>query len=113
MLREAGAAEVHMRIVSPEVKWPCFYGIDTDTQDQLISANLTLEQQCRWIGADSLAYISIAGLHEAVSANHDGYCDACFSGDYVVGVPEAARRRSFLEPGAVSEKWQKELEKLS
>ncbi|HIS40456.1 MAG TPA: amidophosphoribosyltransferase [Candidatus Aphodovivens avistercoris] len=112
MLREAGAAEVHLRIESPEVKWPCFYGIDTDTQDQLISANLTLEQQRRWIGADSLAYISLPGLHEAVSADHAGYCDACFSGDYVVGVPEVAQRRSFLEPGTVSAKWRAELEKL-
>ena len=112
MLREAGAAEVHLRIESPEVKWPCFYGIDTDTQDQLISANLTLEQQCEWIGADSLAYISLKGLYEAVSADHEGYCDACFSGEYVVDIPQAMRRRSFLAAGEVSPKWRAELEKL-
>ena len=51
MLREAGATEVHMRIVSPEVRWPCFYGIDTDTQDQLIAANMTNEEMCEYIGA--------------------------------------------------------------
>ncbi len=112
MLREAGAAEVHLRIESPEVKWPCFYGIDTDTQDQLISANLTLEEQCRWIGADSLAYISLPGLYEAVSADHPGFCDACFTGNYAVGVPEGARKRSFLEPGRVSATRQAELDAM-
>ena len=112
MLREAGAAEVHLRIESPEVKWPCFYGIDTDTQDQLISANLTLEQQRRWIGADSLAYISLAGLHEAVAADHPGFCDACFSGDYAVEIPPAMRARSFLGAGEVSGKWRAELDAL-
>ena len=87
MLRTAGAAEVHLRIVSPEVMWPCFYGIDTDTRDQLISASMTHDEVCRFIGCDSLAFISLAGLHEAVHANHDGFCDACFSGDYPVPVP--------------------------
>lgn len=112
MLREAGAAEVHLRIVSPEVKWPCFYGIDTDTQDQLISANLTLDQQCSWIGSDSLAYISLSGLYEAVNADHPGFCDACFTGDYCVRIPSAVRRRSFLEEGRISQKWQAELDAL-
>lgn len=112
MLRDAGAAEVHLRIVSPEVTCPCFYGIDTDTQDQLISANLTVEEQRRWIGADSLAYISLEGLHKAIETRHEGFCDACFSGEYVVDVPDAMRRRSFLAPGEVSEKWREELAKL-
>ncbi len=58
----AGAAEVHMRINSPEVMWPCFYGIDTDTQDQLIAANKSVEEICEYIGADSLAFISLEGL---------------------------------------------------
>ena len=88
MLRDAGAAEVHLRIVSPEVKWPCFYGIDTDTRDQLIAANMTLEQMNEWIGSDSLAFISVEGLHRAVSdARHDGFCDACFTGSYPTKVP--------------------------
>uniref|UniRef100_A0A7C9NT43 Amidophosphoribosyltransferase n=1 Tax=Muribaculaceae bacterium Z82 TaxID=2304548 RepID=A0A7C9NT43_9BACT len=88
MLREAGAAEVHLRIVSPEVLWPCFYGIDTDTRDQLIAANMDLEQMTRWIGADSLAFISIEGLRESVSGvRHPGFCEACFTGDYPVPVP--------------------------
>ena len=96
MLRSAGAAEVHLRIVSPEVMWPCFYGIDTDTQDQLISANMSHDEACRFIGCDSLAFISLEGLHEAVRSDHDGYCDACFSGRYPVEIPEAIRRKSFL-----------------
>ena len=96
MLRHAGAAEVHLRIVSPEVMWPCFYGIDTDTQDQLISANLTHDEVCRSIGCDSLAFISLDGLHAAVHADHDGFCDACFSGAYPVAIPEQLQRKSFL-----------------
>ena len=89
MLRDAGAAEVHLRIVSPEVLWPCFYGIDTDTREQLISANMSHDEVCRFIGCDSLAFISLDGLHEAVQANHGGFCDACFSGEYPVAIPES------------------------
>lgn len=89
MLRDAGATEVHLRITSPEVMWPCYYGIDTDTRDQLIAANMSLEEMNEWIGSDSLAFLSIEGLHDAVrNACHDGFCDACFTGNYPVGVPE-------------------------
>ncbi|MEG0682524.1 MAG: amidophosphoribosyltransferase [Eggerthellaceae bacterium] len=102
MLRAAGAKEVHMRIVSPEVMWPCFYGIDTDTQDQLIAANMTTEQMNDYIGTDSLAFISLEGLHASVHANHDDFCDACFSGEYPVDIPEPLRKKGFLEPGTVS-----------
>ena len=87
MLRQAGAKEVHLRIVSPEVMWPCFYGIDTDTRDQLISANMTHDEVCAHIGCDSLAFISLEGLRSAVHSVHDGYCDACFSGDYPAPIP--------------------------
>lgn len=99
MLREAGAAEVHMRIVSPEVRWPCFYGIDTDTQDQLIAANMTNQEMCEFIGADSLAFISVEGLHEAVKCDHPGFCDACFTGDYPVEIPDTIKAKSFLPEG--------------
>lgn len=89
MLREAGATEVHLRITSPEVMWPCFYGIDTDTRDQLIAANMSLEQMNEWIGSDSLAFLTIEGLREAVgNAHNPEFCEACFTGDYPVGVPE-------------------------
>ncbi|MCR5583615.1 MAG: amidophosphoribosyltransferase [Eggerthellaceae bacterium] len=97
MLKEAGATEVHLRIVSPEVMWPCFYGIDTDTQDQLIAANMTNEQMCEFIGCDSLAFISIQGLHSAIHANHPGFCDACFSGDYVTDIPAPLQEKGFFE----------------
>ena len=96
MLRDAGAAEVHLRIVSPEVKWPCFYGIDTDTRDQLIAANMSLGEMNAGIGSDSLAFITLEGLRAAVSdARHQGFCDACFTGDYPVAIPEALAAKSF------------------
>ena len=109
MLREAGAAEVHLRIVSPEVMWPCFYGIDTGTRDQLIAANMGKEQMDAWIGADSLAFISIEGLHKAVpDARHQGFCDACFSGEYPVAIPESLSKRSFMTKDDFAETYEKE-----
>lgn len=100
MLRDAGAAEVHLRIVSPEVLWPCFYGIDTDTRDQLIAANMTNDEMNAWIGSDSLAFISLEGLRASVpNARHQGFCDACFTGDYPVAIPDAVAKKSFHEEG--------------
>lgn len=96
MLKSAGAKEVHLRIVSPEVRWPCFYGIDTDTQDQLIAANMTNEEMCDFIGCDSLAFISVQGLHNAVCSEHEGFCDACFTGNYPVEIPDSIKTKSFL-----------------
>lgn len=96
MLRDAGAAEVHVRINSPEVRWPCFYGIDTDTQDQLISANKSVDEIREFIGADSLAFLSVEGLLASVPPA-PGHCCACFTGDYPVAIPEVFSRGSFLE----------------
>jgi len=96
MLREAGAAEVHLRILSPEVRYPCFYGIDTDTQDQLIAANMTDDEICAFVGADSLAFISIEGMVGSIHADHEGFCAACFDGDYPVRLPERLVENSFL-----------------
>lgn len=101
MLRDSGASEVHMRIVSPPVVWPCFFGIDTDTQDQLIAATMSIEKICEKIGADSLAYLSLEGLHTCCRADNDGFCTACFSGEYPIRVPEQVQQHSFcgsLEP---------------
>ena len=95
MLREAGATEVHMRIASPEVKWPCFYGIDTDVQSQLISANKSVDEVRAWIGADSLGFLSIEGLLSCVQPG--GYCCSCFDGRYPVEIPPAFSRGKFLE----------------
>ena len=94
LLRDAGAVEVHLRIVSPEVLWPCFYGIDTDTCDQLISANKSVAEVANYVGCDSLAFISLEGLHNAIRSEHGGFCDACFSGNYPVEIPELLRRKS-------------------
>jgi amidophosphoribosyltransferase len=88
MLREAGAREVHVRISSPPVKWPCFYGIDFATRAELIANGLSTEEICNSIGADSLAYISLEQLVEATSVPSDSLCRACFDGVYPVKLPE-------------------------
>ena len=87
MLREAGAKEVHVRIASPEIKFPCFYGVDFSTYDELIAATHKTEQICEVIGADSLAFISVDGLTKGVGRSpklgkNCGQCVACFNGDY-------------------------------
>ena len=95
MLRGAGAKEIHVRINSPEVVWPCFYGIDTDVQSQLISANKSVDEICAFIGADSLAFLSVEGMLKCVPAG--GYCDACFTGRYPVAIPESFGRDKFMD----------------
>jgi amidophosphoribosyltransferase len=97
MLREAGAREVHMRVVSPPVMWPCFYGIDTDAQDQLIAATMSVEETAAHIGADTLAYLSHEGLLSCVRGKHTGYCTACFSGSYPVKITEKQQRSGFCD----------------
>jgi amidophosphoribosyltransferase len=82
MVRQAGAREVHMRISCPPTKSPCFYGVDTPTKRELIAANSSVEEIRRFIGADSLGYLSIAGLREAVDDTRHEYCYACYTGDY-------------------------------
>ena len=88
MLREAGALEVHVRISSPPVKWPCFYGIDFASRAELIANGLTVEQVCTSIGADSLSYIDLDQLIDATSVPKDRLCRACFDGVYPVDLPE-------------------------
>lgn len=87
MLREAGAVEVHMRVSSPPYKWPCFYGIDTGTRSELLAANLDLEEMRKYLGVDSLGFLSLANLKSAIAAPRAGLCDACLTGDYPVKVP--------------------------
>lgn len=84
MLKEAGAAEVHMRISSPPTTDPCFYGVDTPNKDKLIAANMSVDEICKFIEADSLAYLDEAGLLRSVHAEDDKYCTACFTGKYIV-----------------------------
>jgi amidophosphoribosyltransferase len=84
MLKGAGAKEVHLRISSPPTAWPCFYGIDTPSRQELIAASHTVDEIAKYVTADSLAYLSLAGLH-AAAKDPEGktYCSACFSGKYL------------------------------
>ena len=87
MLREAGASEVHVRISSPPVKWPCYYGIDFATRAELIANGLEVEDIRRSIGADSLGYVSLEGLIEATTVAEENLCTACFTGVYPTTIP--------------------------
>lgn len=89
MVRAAGATEVHLRIASPPTRFSCFYGIDTPTQNKLLAHTHSVEEMCKLIGADSLAFISCNGLYQALEEKerndrHPQYCDACFTGDYPI-----------------------------
>jgi amidophosphoribosyltransferase len=95
-LREAGATEVHMRISSPPVTHPCFYGIDTDSQDQLIAATKSVAEIASQIGVDSLSYLSWRGMLEETQHNPEHFCSACFTGDYPVAVPEPLKRTKLM-----------------
>jgi amidophosphoribosyltransferase len=93
MVRAAGAAEVHLRISSPPTTYSCFYGIDTPERSKLLAANHSVEAMAALIGADSLAFISIDGLYRALNKGdrdpaHPQYCDACFTGDYPIALPD-------------------------
>jgi amidophosphoribosyltransferase len=97
MLREAGAAEVHVRIASPPVQWPCFYGIDFATRAELIAPGLRVEEICRSLGADSLAYISLEGLVASTGRPMRTLCRACFDGEYPVPIPADRAAQMGLE----------------
>ncbi|MEV4050825.1 amidophosphoribosyltransferase [Amycolatopsis sp. NPDC049688] len=90
MLREAGALEVHVRIASPPVRWPCFYGIDFASRAELVANGVDLDGIRRSIGADSLGYISLDGLVAAAEQPKSRLCTACFSGEYPIPLPEDA-----------------------
>ena len=101
MLRDAGAREVHMRISSPPIKWPCFYGIDMPDGDMLIGARMEVDEISEHIGADSLAYLSLDGMVRATEIPGDEFCTACFSSRYPVEVPDhELRDKHVLEAGA-------------
>lgn len=89
-LRDAGAVEVHVRVSSPPVTNPCYFGIDTPTKKELVGAVSFVEKIKDYIGADSLGYLSIDGLLESVESKGEGFCTACFSGDYPMDVPQNA-----------------------
>lgn len=95
-LRDAGAAEVHMRISSPPVTHPCFYGIDTDSQDQLIAATKSVEEIAQQLEVDSLAYLSWEGMLTATQEDTNSFCSACFTGDYPIAIPEQIKRSKLI-----------------
>ena len=102
MLREAGAAEVHVRISSPPVAWPCFFGIDFASRAELIAGSLSIEEIRQSIGADSLGFVSLEGLVAATTLPGRQLCQACFSGEYPVRVAEAEQGKFVLEAAAAS-----------
>src|SRR5271170_1945673 len=97
MLREAGAAQVHVRVASPPVIWPCFYGIDFATREELIAGRLSPAEICASIGADSLGYVSLAGLTEASTLPASRLCRACFDGHYPVPVADEDHGEQVLD----------------
>jgi amidophosphoribosyltransferase len=101
MLREAGATEVHLRISAPPIRFPCHYGIDMSTPQEMIAHGRTVDEVAAELGADSLAYLSLEGLYEAIGATRDTHCDACFTGDYPLERTESAKGKFALEALAV------------
>jgi amidophosphoribosyltransferase len=103
-LREAGATEVHVRITSPPVRWPCFYGIDMPTRAELIASGMAVEEIAAYVGADSLGYLSLDALRETArppgaSRDRPGLCTACFTGRYPIPVDAAPERSAVPGPG--------------
>jgi amidophosphoribosyltransferase len=96
LIRAAGAREVHVRVSAPPTTGPCYYGIDTPTRAELIAANHTVEEIRKTIGADSLAYLSLEALRRVEESMKHGFCDACFSGDYVIPIEKLTPREDQL-----------------
>ena len=96
ILRKAGAAEVHLRISSPPIHHPCFYGIDTQIETELIASTHSVEEIREFLGADSLSYLSIAGVLQGLDLPYDRFCFACFDGQYPVPVPYDTARHKFV-----------------
>jgi amidophosphoribosyltransferase len=96
MLRDAGAAEIHLRISAPPIKHPCHYGIDMSTREEMIAHDRTVAQVAEELGADSLHYLSLEGVYQAVGGSPAAHCDACFTGSYpLVGTEEAGGKFAF------------------
>jgi amidophosphoribosyltransferase len=99
MLRDAGAKEIHMRISAPPIKHPCHYGIDMSTREEMIAHGRTTEEVAAELGCDSLHYLSLDGVYEAVGATRATHCDACFTGEYPLAGSEDAAGKYSLEEG--------------
>ena len=96
MLRDAGASEVHLRISAPPIRHPCHYGVDMSTREEMIAHERTIDEIAEELGADSLAYLSMEGVYEAVGTGADAHCDACFTGRYPLGDDPRRRTASSL-----------------
>jgi amidophosphoribosyltransferase len=96
MVRESGAKEVHMRISCPPTISPCYYGVDTPTREELIASSSTPEEICKFIGADSLGYISLAGLKQAVSDTKGHFCTSCYTGIYPTDLVQLEVRKGIV-----------------
>jgi amidophosphoribosyltransferase len=103
MLFESGAKEVHVRITAPQIKFPCFYGIDMASKGELASAVMDLEALTKHIGATTLGFLSIPAAVAAVESGQDRYCLACFSGEYPIPVPEEMSKMAFEQPPEIGE----------
>lgn len=97
MLKDAGAVEVHVRMSSPPIKYPCFYGIDMAMQKELIASSMSIDEIKEHIGADSLGYLSIAGMVRAIGLKRDKFCTACFDGKYPIDIPDSIKASKFAK----------------
>jgi len=97
MLRDAGALEVHLRISAPPIRYPCHYGIDMSTSEEMIAHDRSVEEVARELGCDSLAYLSLKGVYEAIRSTRETHCDACFTGEYPLERTDAANGKFALE----------------
>jgi amidophosphoribosyltransferase len=95
LLKDSGAKEVHVRITAPPIVWPCFYGIDMASKEKLIAANYSIDEIREKIGADSLGYLSLDGVIEAIGSPRSQFCHACFSGEYPIPVPGPIAKLQF------------------
>jgi amidophosphoribosyltransferase len=99
MIRSAGARSVHVRISSPPIQWPCYYGIDTPTRKELIGSSHSVDEICRYLGADSLGYLSLDGMLKATGSDPAHFCHACFTGAYRVGLePDPTAQLRLFDP---------------
>jgi amidophosphoribosyltransferase len=101
MLRDAGAAEVHMRVSAPPIRHPCHYGVDMSTAQEMVAHDRTVEEVAEELDCDSLAYLSLDGVYEAIRSTRKTHCDACFSGEYPLEGTDAANGKFALEELAV------------
>jgi amidophosphoribosyltransferase len=101
MLKQAGAKEVHLRISSPPTAWPCYYGIDTPTREELIAGGKTVEQIEKYLKVDSLGYLSVDGLKECLVSDPENFCNACFTGNYRIPFqpPDKVRQLTLFQNG--------------